>query len=48
MLHKRLCKEGFSSSAYHVRRLMAQLGLVATQRITYKSQLNTKANTVML
>ncbi len=35
-LRKRLCKEGFSVSAYGVQRLMAQLGLVFTQRIAYK------------
>ncbi len=35
-LRKRLCKEGFSVSAYGVQRLMAQLNLVVTQRIAYK------------
>ncbi len=35
-LRKRLCKEGFSVSAYGVQKLMAQLGLVVTQRVAYK------------
>ncbi|EKT62600.1 transposase IS3/IS911 family protein [Providencia alcalifaciens Dmel2] len=35
-LHKRLCKEGFNVSAYAAQRLMAQLGLVVTQRVAYK------------
>ncbi|MEX9786724.1 transposase [Providencia manganoxydans] len=35
-LRKRLCKEGFSVNAYGVQKLMAQLGLVVTQRIATK------------
>ncbi|HGN0302179.1 TPA: IS3 family transposase [Proteus mirabilis] len=35
-LRKRLCKKGFSVSAYGVQKLMAQLGLVVTQRVAYK------------
>nr|ELR5042261.1 IS3 family transposase [Providencia stuartii]ELR5084500.1 IS3 family transposase [Providencia stuartii] len=35
-LRKRLCKEGFSVSTYGVQKLMAQLGLVVTQRVAYK------------
>ncbi|MFY3772494.1 DDE-type integrase/transposase/recombinase, partial [Providencia manganoxydans] len=30
------CKEGFSVSAYGVQKLMAQLGLIVTQRVAYK------------
>ncbi len=35
-LRKRLCKEDFSVSTYIVQRLIVQLGLVFTQRITNK------------
>ncbi len=35
-LRKRLCKEGFSVSAYGVQKLMAQLGLAVIPRMAYK------------
>ncbi|WP_193343295.1 IS3 family transposase [Pseudoalteromonas luteoviolacea] len=35
-LRKRLCKEGLNVSEYGVKKLMAKLGLVVTQRIAYK------------
>ncbi|TMO71990.1 hypothetical protein CWC20_16165 [Pseudoalteromonas aurantia] len=35
-LKKRLCKEGFNVSEYGVKKLMAKLGLVVTQRVAYK------------
>ena len=35
-LKKRLCKEGFKVSEYGVKKLMAKLGLIVTQRIAYK------------
>ncbi|TMP42274.1 IS3 family transposase [Pseudoalteromonas citrea] len=35
-LKKRLCKEGFKVSEYGVKKLMAKLGLVVTQRVAYK------------
>ena len=35
-LKKRLCKEGFKVSEYGVKKLMAKLGLIVTQRVAYK------------
>lgn len=35
-LRKRLCNEGFTLSAYDTEKLMTKLGLVVTQRVTYK------------
>lgn len=35
-LRKRLCNEGFKVSDYGTQKLMNQLGLVVTQRMTYK------------
>jgi putative transposase len=35
-LKKRLCKDGFEVSEYGVKKLMAKLGLIITQRVAYK------------
>lgn len=41
-LKKRLCKEGFKVSEYGVKKLMAKLGFVVTQRVAYKVTIKRK------